>query len=241
MTIPDPPFLKFDETSVLNFAYGSNLNPETLRRRKIQPKQIQPVVLEDWRLIFNHHRSYGNIEPVVKSEAPKISTSAHPTEVHGTILELTPFDFRRLTDCEAGYELKAVHLRPYNNRKQVITALAYVVRKDRVAPYRDNLPTDRYMNLIQEGAVAQGLEKEYRDWLASVQSILPRKRSRAESTKTDNDTSGDWDFEAYNRKRIKDSHANRSTVCFSFRDFGKCEMGDNCFFTHEYHRSRYRI
>ena len=79
-----------------NFAYGSNLDELTRRRRQLRPSQIQPAVAHGWELRFSLP-GIPFLEPAFASLRPSRSNSI---STHGVCLELGMEGWFRLLTSE---------------------------------------------------------------------------------------------------------------------------------------------
>ena len=107
-----------------------------------------------------------------------LSPSApQPTETQGVLLRLSHTDFRRLASMEHQYEAQPVVVRALREpRGREIEALAFVSGEAFRTRSRELVPTTRYLGLLQRGAEAMELGREYRDWLSQVPSVPDRHR-----------------------------------------------------------------
>ena len=78
------------EAAVRYWAYGANLSPAVLARRRLRPLAASPAVLHDHRLLFNHRTGFANVEP------------AGGRSAHGVLYELSDADWLRLQEKEVG-------------------------------------------------------------------------------------------------------------------------------------------
>lgn len=150
-----------------NFAYGANLNAQTVKRRRLEPLEIVPAVLRDHKLVFNHggfaffEETFANVEP------------CEGAEVHGALLRLTTVAMGRLVESEGGgggivpgYALVKVTAHPYNGGEP-IEAHAFMSEP---AAKRRGCPSRRYVRLIATGARQLQLEPAY---VAEIEAIHP--------------------------------------------------------------------
>ncbi|CAF3875071.1 unnamed protein product [Rotaria sp. Silwood1] len=90
---------------VYNFAYGANLQPKVLSgRRKIQPIESIPGILEGWQLMFDL-RGIPAVEPCFGNikENPD-------AEIHGVLHKMTSKEFKHLLATEGGSGVRFTHL-----------------------------------------------------------------------------------------------------------------------------------
>ena len=75
---------------------------------------------------------------------------------------------------EHQYDPQEVSVATYDGR--CITALAFITNDRYRTIQRGLLPTDRYLNLITNGAKQMGIDSTYRKWLEQIPSIPDRQR-----------------------------------------------------------------
>ena len=154
------------------FAYGSNVHRQVLsERRRITPLGQARGRVDDHRLAFNV-RGFGS-EPSFASLEPKVGH-----EVHGVVYRLAWVDWIRLCASEAvgvTYDVVDVDVRLYDpdgNRYSALFGTPDVVpaRTLRATPtWRlpdDVTPSQRYVNLIRDGAERRSLDPIWQSHLA---------------------------------------------------------------------------
>ena len=172
----EPLFPSSYPDSVYNFAYGANMHPNALtRRRKIQPLESIPGVLEGWQLTFNL-RGIPGVEPCFGNikENPD-------SEIHGVLHKLTNKDFKRLLATEAGsgidpngYVPYKVNVHAYDDR--IIEAYALVVRQNSPSILTQHtLPSARYLGLLRNGATQHNVHPLYIEYLQSLPTAERKK------------------------------------------------------------------
>jgi len=92
-------------------------------------------------------------------------------ECHGALIKLSTEDYERVYKSEGGgqglmqgYEEYIVQCIPYDKSKRPVPAVAFRVR-DHARLSNDPCPSQRYMNIIKEGANELGLKPCYLKWL----------------------------------------------------------------------------
>lgn len=155
---------------VYNFAFGANMSSKVLTgRRKIKPISSEPAILYDYELAFTL-RGVPYIEPCFGNiEYNKNSC------VHGLLHKMTSYDFMRLMSSEAGsnetkhgYIAKEVTCVTYDGKKIIARALQCVDGSRQYVKKHELLyPSQRYMNLLINGAIEYNLDKQYISWLKS--------------------------------------------------------------------------
>jgi hypothetical protein len=144
-------------------------------RRKIQPLESIPGILEGWQLTFDLagipgvEPCFGNIK-----ENPD-------SEIHGVLHKITGEEFKRLITSERGSGVDAngyipykVNVHAYDGR--MIEAYALVVRQTSpLILYQHALPSARYLNLLRNGATHHNLHPLYIEYLQSLPSVERNK------------------------------------------------------------------
>jgi len=154
-------------TEVWYFAFGSNLDPEVFQnRRGLVPQQAIPGILDDYRLAFNL-ASLPWIEPVMGNLAQKKGGC-----VHGVLYKLSESQFNHLHITEGGdpkskyglgsYNADEVQVKTYEG--QTITARTFISREVS-REVGGEVPSRRYLKLLQNGAKAHQLHPDYQEFL----------------------------------------------------------------------------
>jgi sulfite reductase (NADPH) flavoprotein alpha-component len=141
------------------FGYGSNTNLASLRAKGVVPRTSERAVLRGWRLRFNvrhffrHEGGVANIEP----------TSAASDTVWGVVHLCEHAHLALLDAAEAyghGYDRMEVLVLTDSGERR---ALAYVG----MPSFLDEgcRPTQRYLDILVNGAVAAGVDPAYIDGL----------------------------------------------------------------------------
>ncbi|KAL6049926.1 hypothetical protein QOT17_020128 [Balamuthia mandrillaris] len=156
-----------DGTHCWYFAFGANMNPESLEKRQCYPLESWPAKLNDWAMRFNVNGMMGNIEPSPGSS------------VHGVAHHFTHETMERMIEIEGGkdqfYHVIEVEAELYDGRK--VPSLAFVGTKETVKPGMGR-PTERYIKLLIEGARHAGLDPQYIRFLEGVDYVKRRTPSR---------------------------------------------------------------
>jgi hypothetical protein len=170
------------------FGLGSNMSRKKLENRssegKIRLLRMEAAIVKDYRLAFNM-RGFPPIEPGMGSLEPtdaksKALVKYKHDECHGALVKLRPEDYERVmktegvgtNNAQAGYEEVVVTAIPYNRFRKPVQAIALRARSH-VRLSSDPCPSQRYMNILTEGAEGLGLKQCYQDFLANhpVQEI----------------------------------------------------------------------
>ena len=148
---------------LLYFAYGANMQREKLLERGVAAESAQPAFVTGnlYHLAFRHRGGYATL---VSKTAAEQACKAE-SQVHGVIYELREQDLAKVAKVETGYGLLSVEVQTYAGVK--CCAMAFISRpslrlKQSVAPSR------RYLDLMQTGAAAHGLDISYQRLLASI-------------------------------------------------------------------------
>ena len=144
------PFERMDkEMKRLNIAYGSNLNLQQMARRCPTAKVYGKGMVRDYRLLFKGTpgNAYATIEPFKGGKVPVL------------VWELKPEDEQALDFYEgfpSFYYKKDLKVELEGGEK--VTAMVYIMTnkiKDRI---NINLPSERYLKIVEEGYTAAGFD-----------------------------------------------------------------------------------
>ncbi|GLC43160.1 hypothetical protein PLESTB_000856700 [Pleodorina starrii] len=184
----------FGPAGVWYFAYGSNMNPNTLKgRRQVNPLESRPAVLHGWKLSFRMlglpyiEPGFGTIERVNGTEggsaaapwsraaasSPSESGSSSrrwESEVHGVLHRISVKDWTQVMASEgvgagkSGYRVVEVEVALYDGRR--VRALTLEGQPPSLhSPSRPVAPSARYLNLLRDGARHYGVDPEYITYL----------------------------------------------------------------------------
>lgn len=145
------------------FAYGSNMNPERMRKRGVDFKQRRKGILRGYCLVFNKIATgfpgagYANIVPDESGL------------VEGILYEVEKDDIENKLDRYEGYP---VHYKTYEMKVELedgteVDATVYVASEEYVA--EGLMPTRDYLDHLLKGSDL--LSEDYRAWLANHQTI----------------------------------------------------------------------
>lgn len=147
---------------VFYFAYGSNMQPETLAgRRGVRPRASAPARVAGWRLVFDKpplvpmRQSFANLVPDAGATA------------YGVLYELGEEDYAQveLTEAVPFGNYRRVEVEAVTLGARPATRRAWTLASDRRDPARR--PSTRYLRLVIEGAEAHGLPAE---WIARLRA-----------------------------------------------------------------------
>lgn len=144
------------------FAYGSNMDPDRMRRRGIRFYKREHAILEGWRLKFNKIASrnpregYANIEKDPRSI------------VEGILYEIQDSDIEKLDKYE-GYpnHYYRIKVRVKLDSGEEVEAITYIARSNKV---REGLkPSKEYLSHLLKGCDL--LSKEYCEMLRNWETL----------------------------------------------------------------------
>ncbi len=134
------------------FGYGSNMNSKVFQvRRQMRPTKIERAVLKDYRLTFNQpgipwlEPSFANIE------------EAQGEYIEGVLYEITGEEMRLLDISEGNGAYDIVTSSVEGEVSGPVTAHTFMTRDVANGLH----PSQRYMNLLVEGAIEHGLSPEW--------------------------------------------------------------------------------
>ena len=140
------------------FAYGSNLQPRILESRTLsRPGTLlpRPVILPNYKLCIN------------LGTAASVETSPH-SKVPGLIykLPLSTFNILCLTE---GYPIayKLITVQTLDSNNNLISAYTFSSGRG----LSDNKTTERYKNILVDGAKENGLGDEWISYLESLETL----------------------------------------------------------------------
>jgi hypothetical protein len=189
-TIPERPQIvkdAFEKNKPLYyFGLGSNMSRKKLENRgingtKIEIQTMEAAVVPNYRLAFNLRGfppiepGMGTLEPIESSSKAllKYSNSEYHGECHGALVRLTPDNYEKVMKSEGingksdqGYDEIVVDAYPYKRPRRPVKAIALRARAHARLNF-DPCPSQRYMNILKEGANELGLKPCYQDFLAA--------------------------------------------------------------------------
>ena len=144
------------------FAYGSNMNPERMRKRGINFSKREHAILEGWRLAFNKIASRNPKEGfanLVKDQGDV---------VEGILYTVQESDIEKLDRYE-GYpkHYERIKVRVKVNEGEEVEAITYVAKSDKK---REGLkPSKEYLKHLLKGCDL--LSEEYCEWLRRWETL----------------------------------------------------------------------
>lgn len=146
-------------SSIIYFAYGSNMKTERLRARVSSAKSIGIAKLPDMRLVFNKQSKDGS---------GKANLIASPVDmVWGVLFEIEVRELGSLDKAEGGYARTTVEV--ISESGESMTAHTYISSSTTASA----IPYEWYKNLVVAGAREHRLPESY---IAAIESI-PTKPS----------------------------------------------------------------
>ena len=157
MLLKEPSRLMSNTSELWYFAYGANMDRETLvTRRKIVPGKVEPACLEGYELVFDQAGI-----PLIEPSFANLKSAAGAC-VHGVAYALSAKQLEELDALEGGGAYDHIEVDLQLASGAVVSGVSYVT-DDRV---EGRLPSQRYMSLLLRGAREQGLPA---DWLARLE------------------------------------------------------------------------
>jgi hypothetical protein len=169
------------------FGLGSNMSRKKLENRglngtKIDVLTMEAAIVPNYRLAFNMRGfppiepGMGSLEPVDSKSTPLLAYSEG--ECHGALVKLDPENYEMVMRSEGvgngqkdqGYEEIVVDAYPYSKNQQhqqlqkPVKAIALRARPHVRLDF-DPCPSQRYMNILKEGARELGLKACYQEFL----------------------------------------------------------------------------
>ncbi len=148
------------------FGFGSNMNMTSLRAKGVEPLVSRPAVLHGWRLRFNVQHFFRNEGGVGNIER----TQDLGDRVQGVLYDCPDEALPSLDAAEAyghGYDRITIDVETYGEQ---VTALTYIGTPEFIN--NSCLPSQRYLNLLIDGARRAGLDADYVNDLL-VQPVHP--------------------------------------------------------------------
>ena len=142
------------------FAIGSMMNIISITNRKIFPKESFPAEALDHILEFGGGMGMG------------IATPKEGESFHGVVHKVTESHMKLLDSIERGYVRKTIKCRKYDGTE--IEASIYTDADGNFDRSADKPPSERYINIMTDGARMFGVEQSHIDWLTNHECV-PRK------------------------------------------------------------------
>lgn len=164
------PLLPHFLTTMLYFAYGSNMLTERLQARVPSAQPIASATVSKWSLRFHKQSTDGS------GKCTMIEADLDSSTVHGVIFDMSLNELPTLDEAESrgrGYERRRVSPQTLN---RTVDAFAYVAE----SAYVDTTlrPYAWYHSLVVSGAYQHNLPEAYRHQLKNVQTKPDPNTSR---------------------------------------------------------------
>jgi hypothetical protein len=148
------------------FAYGSNMQRATFRgRRGIEPRQASAGRLDGWRIVFDKPP----LIPIGESFANLVAEPG--AAVFGVLYEITADEIAHVDLTEGvligNYERIPVSVFPLTGERGMPVAASTLVSHRRQAALQ---PSQRYMELLIQGALEHALPEDYVAYLRAVEA-----------------------------------------------------------------------
>ena len=134
------------------------MNPVSLSMRSLFPSQSWPAEILDYELEFYR----------VASASPKAGSS-----FHGVLHEMTASDMEKLDEYEASYSRTDCTVRLYDG--SLHKATVYTINERRTKISDKDLPHERYMELLIDGAIHYKVAQSHINYLKSI-PFIPRTK-----------------------------------------------------------------
>ena len=184
---PPPPTRGAEGLSVAYFAFGANMARSVLTgRRGVVPLDAAPGRVKGHTLAFNLPGI-----PLVEPAFASIERAEPDAECHGVLYTLTPEDWLKVCATEGvfspfgmgGYRVVSLPVALYDER--TVPAFTLQAGGARVPSAMSLPPSERYLNLLKEGARENGLSLEWQRYLARIKPspfsvVQPPERPRAD-------------------------------------------------------------
>ncbi|KAL7529724.1 hypothetical protein ACHAXR_003122 [Thalassiosira sp. AJA248-18] len=170
------------KSNIYYVGIGSNMSRTKLENRsicgsKINILSMEPCVIKNHRLAFNMRAipplepGMGSLEPLSQENTEALH-SYEREECHAALILLSAEDYSKVYTSEGGgrgksqgYEEIVVTAVPYDSNKAPVQGVAFRVREHKRLS-KDPCPSQRYMDILKEGAKELGLKECYQQWLA---------------------------------------------------------------------------
>ena len=168
------------QNTCLYFAYGANMCRETLSKRGVQPvgppRRARTLESDGWQIAFAHRAGYATL---MKRDDDSMLQFPNP---HGVLYTLNVDDLRKIESREVGYKRDRIRVLTYNsdncNEDEIVEDVNVFVSVPWMVLRLAVAPTERYIGLLRQGAVENGLDGEYVAWLEAVPSVEASKLSQ---------------------------------------------------------------
>ena len=152
--------MKDEGKYVYYFAIGSMMNIVSITNRKVFPVESFPAEALNHILEFGGKLGMG------------LATPKEGESFHGVVHKLTDTHMRLLDTIERGYARTPITCRKYDGTE--MTAYIYTDGNGSFDRSADKPPSERYINIMTDGAKMFGVKQSHIDWLTNHEQV-PRK------------------------------------------------------------------
>lgn len=150
-----------EEKLVWYFAIGSMMNNFALNYRGIFPVESKPAEILDFEITFFSKLGMACADP------------KQGTSFHGVLHKVSEKQMEILDKIEGIYTRIPSKAKTYDG--EIINCTIYSDPVGKIDHSNDRPPTERYIDIMVEGATKHGVKKEYVDWLRNIEQ-QPRKK-----------------------------------------------------------------
>lgn len=140
------------------FAIGSMVNPYSLASRGLRPLESRPGEILDYKLEF--------LGPMGMAGAVKCEGMSF----HGVLHRMSLADMEALDKIESSYARVIGNIRLYDGT--IVEGTVYVFKESYP---ENNLPSERYIEIITKGCMHFGVAQSYIDYLNTI-TVIPRRK-----------------------------------------------------------------
>lgn len=158
------------------FAIGAMLNPVSTRLRNIHPLSSHPAKLLGHKIHFFGTMGMSECikveqqqtEQPVDDDDAKVRCSKFECSMHGVLHTISSEDMDTLDNIELGYDKMYVSVQLYDGTT-INEAFVYCRHGNDIkrGPDFDHLPSERYLQILVEGAEHHGVDADYVSYLKS--------------------------------------------------------------------------
>ena len=186
------------KSTIPYFAYGANLSTATLQKRGIKiDRSTQPGALlgtparvcdQDIVLAFAHRGGYATLLPlaryqqILRQETPRSSSHTHTywyKQPYGVVYYLTKEQIAKIAEKEIGYRRQFIAVSLLTpppttvptKTNEKLDAVVFVSSPLQLLRGGSLPPSERYRNVMVQGAMQHNLNDDYIAWLASLPVI----------------------------------------------------------------------
>lgn len=182
------------------FAIASMMNPVSLKLRNLNPIESRPAILLDFELIYYSTRGFA------------AAIYSPGKSFHGVLHKVTLEDMAVLDQMEAVYERLQGTTRLYDGSELKCTVYANPDPKFHgLQKLEYHPPTERYVDIMCEGALHFGVSKEYVEQLRSMDCQPRLKPDQYKKLEVD-DNLPVWDTKKLLEENGKDAEPLYTTI-----------------------------